>query len=49
MGILQKEEKHCKEKTASTPDCIVIHTPIKKSFPANAPQRALILDESESG
>ena len=37
IGILQKEERHCKQQTASTIDLIVIHTPIKKRFPANAP------------
>jgi hypothetical protein len=40
-----KEEQHGKDKTASATDCIVIHTPIEKSFPANAPQLAMILHE----
>ena len=40
-----KRGKHYKQKTASCTHYIVTHTPIKKTFLANAPQCALNLDD----
>jgi len=45
IGALQKEEEYYKENIASTTEYIVTHAPVKKNFPANAPQCALNLDD----